>query len=222
MLQIRLLGDFSLIYLGAPVPGITSARMQSLLSYLIFHRDAPQSRQHLAYLFWPDAIEEQARNNLRQLLHQLRHALPDAGQFLYADTSTVQWRPDASCSLDAADFALAWRGPMPRIAAMIGVLSAPHSRRRLRSTGAICFPVATTNGSCLNGTVCTSTTSARLQRSCCCWKGSVTTVPPSAVRAAGHSTIHSPKMPIARSCGCSRSPTTAPAPCESFTPVRGS
>jgi len=107
MLQIRLLGDFSLVYLGAPVPGITSARMQSLLSYLIFHRDAPQSRQHLAYLFWPDAIEEQARNNLRQLLHQLRHALPDAGQFLYADTSTVQWRPDASCSLDAADFTLA-------------------------------------------------------------------------------------------------------------------
>ena len=76
-LHIRLLGDFSLIYDGEPVASINTPRLHSLLAYLVLHRDAPQLRQHLAFLFWPDTSEAQARTNLRQLLHQLRHALPD-------------------------------------------------------------------------------------------------------------------------------------------------
>ena len=104
ILQIRLLGEFSLIYGGAPVPAVNTTRLRSLLAYLLVHRDASQPRHHLAYLFWPDATEEQARNNLRQMLHQLRHALPDADRFLYADANTLCWRADASFSLDVADF----------------------------------------------------------------------------------------------------------------------
>src|SRR5205085_10516035 len=104
ILQIRLLGEFSLIYGGAPVPAVNTARLRPLLAYLLVHRDASQPRHHLAYLFWPDATEEQARNNLRQMLHQLRHALPDADRFLYADANSLCWRADASFSLDVADF----------------------------------------------------------------------------------------------------------------------
>jgi DNA-binding SARP family transcriptional activator/predicted ATPase len=103
-LRIRLLGDFSLIYGDEPVAGITTPRLHSLLAYLVLHRGAPQLRQHLAFLFWPDTSEAQARNNLRQTLHQLRHALPDPDRLLHADARTVCWRADLAFHLDVADF----------------------------------------------------------------------------------------------------------------------
>src|SRR2546427_13147484 len=103
-LHMRLLGDFSLIYADRQVTSLNTMRLQSLLAYLVLHRDVPQSRQHLAFLFWPDATEAQARNNLRQLLHQLRQALPDVEQFLHADTSMLHWRLDSPFSLDVAEF----------------------------------------------------------------------------------------------------------------------
>ncbi len=40
-------------------------RAESLLAFLLLHRDAPQPRQRLAFLVWPDSGEEQARTNLR-------------------------------------------------------------------------------------------------------------------------------------------------------------
>ena len=102
LLRIRLFGAFSLDYAGEQVTGINTPRPQSLLAYLLLHRDAPQPRQHLAFLFWPDSTDGQARNNLRQTLHALRLALPDADTFLAADTNTLRWRPDAPFSLDVA------------------------------------------------------------------------------------------------------------------------
>ncbi len=103
-LYIRLLGDFSLTYDAEPVTSLNTPRLHSLLAYLVLHRDAPQLRQHLAFLFWPDTSEAQARTNLRQLLHQLRQALPNADAFLYTDASTVYWRSDAQFQLDVAAF----------------------------------------------------------------------------------------------------------------------
>lgn len=104
VLRIRLLGEFSLVYGDEPVTTVNTARMQSLLSYLVLHRDAPQARHHLAYQFWPDSAEPQARTNLRKLFHYLHQALPDAERFLCADTHTLQWRPEAPFSLDVAEF----------------------------------------------------------------------------------------------------------------------
>jgi len=101
-LQVRLLGQFRLTIDGRPVDGPASARLQSLLAYLLLHADAPQARAHLSFTFWPDASESNARNNLRQLLHQLRQALPDLGRYLRADANSVQWVPDSSFSLDVA------------------------------------------------------------------------------------------------------------------------
>ena len=104
VLRVRLLGEFSLIYGDQPVMTVNTARLQSLLAYLILHRDAPQSRRYLAFLFWPDSSEAQARTNLRKLFHQLRQALPEADRFLHADLHTLQWRDDAPFSLDVAGF----------------------------------------------------------------------------------------------------------------------
>ena len=82
ILHIHLLGDFRLIYDDEPVTSISTPRLQSLLAYLVLHREAPQPRPYLAFLFWPDSTESQALTNLRHLLHLLRHALPDADQFI--------------------------------------------------------------------------------------------------------------------------------------------
>lgn len=102
--QIQLLGDFTLTCDGALVAGITTPRLQSLITYLVLHRDAPHHRQHLAFLFWPDSSEAQARNNLRQLLHSLRRTLPDVSAFLMVDNRALQWRRDVSLRLDVDEF----------------------------------------------------------------------------------------------------------------------
>ena len=68
------------------------------------HRDAPQSRAHLAFVFWPDSTEAQARGNLRTLLHRLRHALPGDATFLGVDAQTVQWHPEAPATVDLINF----------------------------------------------------------------------------------------------------------------------
>ncbi len=104
ILHLRLLGDFSLVYAGQHVTSLNTLRLQSLLAYLVLHRDIPQQRQYLAFLFWPDTIEAQARNNLRQLLHQLRQALPGSEQFLSADTHTLRWHPVIPFHCDVAEF----------------------------------------------------------------------------------------------------------------------
>ena len=103
-LHIQLLSDFQLADEAAPIRTVNQPRLQSLLACLLLHRHAPQSRQHLAFTFWPDVSEAQARNNLRQSLHQLRHALPNPDQFLQADAGSVQWLPDAPYRLDVAEF----------------------------------------------------------------------------------------------------------------------
>lgn len=104
LLDVQLLGEFYLLYDGRPLTAFFQGRLQTLLAYLLLHRHVPQSRQQIAFLFWPNTVEHQARNNLRQLLHYLRSTLPSAEQFVVADAKTIQWRPDASYRLDVADF----------------------------------------------------------------------------------------------------------------------
>src|SRR5712692_11658871 len=103
-LRIRLLGELDLRSDGVPLPPLESARAGSLLAYLLLHRAAPQPRQHLAFLLWPDSTEPQARTNLRHVLHNLRRALPERDRFLDVQPRTLQWRTDAPFWLDVAAF----------------------------------------------------------------------------------------------------------------------
>jgi DNA-binding SARP family transcriptional activator len=103
-LRIQLLGGFYLTADHMPVPPLDSPRLQALLAYLVLHRAAPHARAHLAFQLWPDTTEPQAYANLRTLLHRLRRALPDADRFLHVGAQTVQWRGDAPCTVDVADF----------------------------------------------------------------------------------------------------------------------
>lgn len=108
-LEIRLLGDFYLRADGEVIAGLHADRPQSLLAYLLLNRNTPQSRQHLAFLLWPDSTDGQARTNLRNLLYTLRHTLPEASTFLAADATTVQWVPTSPFDLDVAQFESAIR-----------------------------------------------------------------------------------------------------------------
>jgi DNA-binding SARP family transcriptional activator len=118
VLHIHLLGAFQLTLDDRPVTSVNTPRLQLLLAYLVLHRNVPQSRQHLAFTLWPDSDEAQARTNLRNLMHHLRSALPQADAFLRSDTQTLQWvgRKAESFSLDVAEFeSLA---PQPSIPAL--------------------------------------------------------------------------------------------------------
>jgi DNA-binding SARP family transcriptional activator/predicted ATPase len=99
-----LFGEFSLYQGNQQVTSFSSTRLQSLLAYLVLHSDVRQMRQQVAFLFWPDATEAQARNNLRQLLHQLRQMLPAAERFLRVDATSLQWSADTPFRVDVALF----------------------------------------------------------------------------------------------------------------------
>jgi len=103
-IAIRLFGDFTLANDGQVVNGLDSARLQSLLAYLLLRCPAPQPRQHLAFLFWPDTSEAQARTNLRNLLHRLRQTWPEAEQFLEIGSKNITWRAGVGIGLDVAEF----------------------------------------------------------------------------------------------------------------------
>lgn len=103
-LHINLLGTFCLSYEGKQVDTVSSARQRELLAWLLLYRQASQSRQRMAFLLWPDSNDKQARANLRNLLHLLRNALPEAEHFLTVDAQTIQWNPESNYTLDVAEF----------------------------------------------------------------------------------------------------------------------
>jgi DNA-binding SARP family transcriptional activator/predicted ATPase len=103
-IRIELLGKLRFLFGQQPLSSVSTNRLQSLLAYLVLHGDAAQSREHLAFLLWPESSESQARTNLRQLLHHLRRALPAECSLLVADNQTVRWRLDGACSIDVIEF----------------------------------------------------------------------------------------------------------------------
>ncbi|MEM9907664.1 MAG: BTAD domain-containing putative transcriptional regulator, partial [Cyanobacteria bacterium P01_D01_bin.44] len=103
-LVIRLLGGLSLIYNHEAIHNIGSSRTQWLLTYLLLHRHAPQSRQQIAFSLWPDSLDSQARTNLRKELHNLRRHLPNADEYLEVNANALGWRANSPFWLDSAAF----------------------------------------------------------------------------------------------------------------------
>lgn len=104
MLHIQMLGDFSIKVDEDPLTTVNKPRLQSLLTYLIIHRDAPQFRYHLANILWPESSESQAHTNLRNLVHLLRRALPDGDRLILATNQTLQWNPEIPVQVDVIEF----------------------------------------------------------------------------------------------------------------------
>jgi DNA-binding SARP family transcriptional activator/tetratricopeptide (TPR) repeat protein len=102
-LEVRLLGVVEIILDGRRLRAFNSLRLQRFLA-LITLRRGPQHRSRLAFELWPDSNERQARTNLRKLLHEFRHSLPDIGEFVEIDNETVRWIPTGPSEVDVLRF----------------------------------------------------------------------------------------------------------------------
>ena len=128
---MRLFGELELQLGDVRLPRLESARARSLLAYLLLNRDAPQSRERLAFLLWPDSTESQARTNLRHLIHTLRRTGPELDQFLDVTPQTLWWRQDTSSWVDVAAFEAAGS------AASAAGISTQHELEELRRAVAL-------------------------------------------------------------------------------------
>lgn len=107
-LTLSFLNTFQVTFNQQPVTHFRSANNQGLLVYLALCGNRPISREVLAALFWPHDSEQNARNNLRQSLYQLRKLLGDlddpARPFLQVTRQTVQVNSAGDYALDVDEF----------------------------------------------------------------------------------------------------------------------
>lgn len=102
-LEVRLLGAVEIILDGRHLRAFNSLRLQRLLASIVLRKD-PQHRSRLAFELWPDSDEPQARTNLRKLLHDFRHCLPDVAEFVEIDNEIVRWIATGPSEVDVLKF----------------------------------------------------------------------------------------------------------------------
>lgn len=102
--SVSLLGGFEPYCGETALAARFKPRLQALVAYLLLHRDTPVSRQQLAFHFWPDSTEAQARTNVRKLLYRLRQIFPEIDDYLELERATIHWRAGAPLRLDVAEF----------------------------------------------------------------------------------------------------------------------
>ncbi|WP_299028902.1 AAA family ATPase [uncultured Thermanaerothrix sp.] len=84
------------------LPPLATQKTQSLLAYLIIHRNRSHLRDELAALFWGDRDDVHARHSLTTALWRIRRLL--GKEYLLADSVSVQFDPNSSFWLDVAEF----------------------------------------------------------------------------------------------------------------------
>ncbi len=103
-LDAQLLGGFQATYREREIKSLRTERLILLLAYLLLHDGKPIPRKQLAFTFWADTDEEQARTNLRNLFHHLRKAFPEIDSLLDIEGQTVRWKADVEIHLDTTEF----------------------------------------------------------------------------------------------------------------------
>ena len=117
-LSLSLFGRFQAILNGAPLAGFRTIKVQALLIYLAAEPPMPHRRESLMTLLWPGMPERSARQNLRQIIYNLRRAIPELPQkgidgeiagdtavpLLLANRHTIQLNPLADVSSDVGRF----------------------------------------------------------------------------------------------------------------------
>jgi predicted ATPase/DNA-binding SARP family transcriptional activator len=100
-------GAFQVSFNQAPVVAFESNKARALLAYLAVESAHAHARTTLAGLFWPEIRENNARDNLRHALTNLRNILHNHAvdlPFLLSDRQTVQFNAQSNHHLDVADF----------------------------------------------------------------------------------------------------------------------
>ncbi|MFO7635669.1 MAG: bacterial transcriptional activator domain-containing protein, partial [Caldilinea sp.] len=104
-LRIQLFGGFSITLNDKEVlPGRRTSRTALLLAFLLLKRNRRQSREQLAYMFWTDSSDMQARTNLRSVLASLRKQAPALAPYLQDDDAYLCWRTGQSQEFDVDAF----------------------------------------------------------------------------------------------------------------------
>ena len=98
-LRIYLLGPMRIERDGAPLV-LPRRKVELLLAYLLLHPE-PQTRDHLATLFWGDSSDVQARHSLRTALATVRKEI--AADLLLTNREQVQRNPNFPCWVDLHD-----------------------------------------------------------------------------------------------------------------------
>ena len=110
-LRIHLFGNLRLSYGEKPLLFNALPKTLPLFAYLLLNR-GPIPRDSLAFTFWPDVEEAEARANLRRHLYDLRRVLPDiAGDWITRQGQALQWNTDAPYWLDVEAFERYCREP---------------------------------------------------------------------------------------------------------------
>ncbi|MFN2163454.1 MAG: protein kinase domain-containing protein, partial [Candidatus Promineifilaceae bacterium] len=117
-LFLHLFGPFSAELDGRPLNKFRTNKMRALLIYLVVEPPIVHQREALMTMLWPDLPLESAQTNLRQIIYQLRKAipevaaLPDVGAregdgrvpLILSERQTVQLNPEAAAAADATTF----------------------------------------------------------------------------------------------------------------------
>ena len=107
LLQIYLFGHLRALGNGERLKLNCLPRTLPLWAYLLLNRKDPIPRDSLAYAFWPDVPENEARANLRRHLYDLRRILPPERPgmpWLLTENKVVQWNPASTYWLDVSEF----------------------------------------------------------------------------------------------------------------------
>jgi DNA-binding SARP family transcriptional activator/tetratricopeptide (TPR) repeat protein len=103
MLSVSLLGEQAIIDDASGAVRTRSSRAVALIAYLVAHAGAPQTRQRISLLFWPDSTDAQALTNLRRELHHLRQVLGDQPSLVVTSTD-LSWCDTATSKVDLRTF----------------------------------------------------------------------------------------------------------------------
>jgi predicted ATPase/DNA-binding SARP family transcriptional activator len=103
-LEIRLLGEFTLLRSGCELPTRTSTRARLLVARLALNPGHEFLRTELAAQLWPDSEPESARFSLRQLIAGLRRSAPELSHYLSSGDRTTLCLRDNGVSVDAIEF----------------------------------------------------------------------------------------------------------------------
>ena len=103
-LQINLFGTLDVRINGQPLPPLRSVKGQHLFALLILRHEKEASRHWLAETLWPDSLETQAGNSLRQSLADLREALGEHACWLTSTNKSMLRLDLAQADVDIIQF----------------------------------------------------------------------------------------------------------------------
>lgn len=107
VLEIRLLGGFSVHFEQRPVPPLPSRTARLLFAWLALQVGRPQPRSLLADRFWPDMPESRARRRLSHALWQIQDSLSEASpahSYLVVRGDDVAFDAQSPYWLDVEEF----------------------------------------------------------------------------------------------------------------------